>query len=296
VDKTYTSAGWKTISVYVYDGQANVTTATHPVNVEANAAPVFMAALPDYKAMEGDELAFYCDAFDPDMMDVLTYTWDFGDGSPTANGNPIAHTYDDFGEYVYRVWVDDAHGHVITQAALVYVGVPYVMDLEAGWNMVSIPLVNHGYMASTLGLSFGNMISRWDPATQLYDKSYIVGISGSASDFEIEPSWAYWVYTSTAKSLTLCGHEPTETQVRGVTVPDAGWVQVGLASLDTGLMASDVVDMYTASMVTMVSRWNADTQTYSNYLVQFGIGDFALSPGDGLWLYVGLTGVLVYEP
>ncbi|UCE91583.1 MAG: PKD domain-containing protein [Methanobacteriota archaeon] len=298
-DTTYATSGWKTVSVYVDDGTDNVTTTTIPVDVTANSAPEFVTDPVDYDALEGELLDFLGDAFDPDMTDVLTYTWDFGDGTSTVVGNPVSHTYTDFGEYVYTVTVDDAHGHVISAAAIVYVGVPYDLDLEAGWNLVSIPLVNHGYNASNLGLSFGDMLSRWDPATQTYDKNYIVGISGFASDFDIEPSWSYWIYSGSAKLVELRGHEPDplEMQIRPITVPSGGgWVQVGLASLQTTLWASDIELMYTIDQLTMVSRWNAASQTYSNYLVELGIGDFQLSPGDGLWLYVEITGVFAYEP
>jgi hypothetical protein len=66
--------------------------------------------------------------------------------------------------------------------------------------------------------------------------------------------------------------------------------------METGLWASDIVDMCTADMVSMVSRWNAATQTYSSYIVMFGIGDFQVNPGDGVWLAVDMSGVLSYEP
>ena len=86
-------------------------------------------------------------------------------------------------------------------------------------------------------------------------------------------------------------------QSRVITVqPGGGWVQVGLASLRTDLWASDVVDMYDPPLLEMVARWNADSQTYDAYLVHFGLIDFQLNPGDGLWLYVGVSGELSYQP
>jgi len=45
---------------------------------------------------------------DPDG-DVLTYTWDFGDGT-TGKGKCISHTYPKGGSYVARVTVDDGRG------------------------------------------------------------------------------------------------------------------------------------------------------------------------------------------
>ncbi len=299
VDKFYTTAGTKTARIYVYDGQINITITGLTINVVANTAPVIMP-LPDLEGDVDEVLSFEAEAFDLEM-DELTYTWDFGDGTPLAVGNPVTHAYAVADMYVYHVYVDDGHGHNVTAGATATIeGVPvetFTLELLVGWNMVTIPLVNHGLMASTLGLQFGDMVSRWDPATQTYDKNYIVGISGSASDFDLEASWGYWIATNTAQSIEVTGEAATETQTRTITVPGGGgWVQIGLASLATDLWASDIVDMCTADMLSMISKWNAASQTYSSYIVQFGIGDFQLNPGDGVWLAADMSGVLSYEP
>ncbi len=46
---------------------------------------------------------------DPDE-DSLTYTWDFGDGSPPGSGASVVHTYTTPGIYFARVTVDDGNG------------------------------------------------------------------------------------------------------------------------------------------------------------------------------------------
>lgn len=272
-----------------------------------NAAPVIQTDLQNRTAVEGEVLTFYCQAIDFDGEELI-YTWDFGDDSGLFVGNPMDHAYAVAGEYEYTVWVDDLSGlvgHNVSDSAFVIVEeVPatFTLELVAGWNLISIPLVDHDYMASTLGLSFGDMVSRWDSEDQVYDKNYIVGISGPASDFAIEPSWAYWIFSGSEQSIVLSGHEPTEPQSRLITVPPGGgssgggWVQVGLASFRTDLWASDLADMYIDGMLFLVSRWNADTQTYSSYIVGPDIGDFQLDPGDGLWLYVEGSGELSYDP
>ena len=248
--------------------------------------------------------------WDDDPMTELEYRWFWGDGTSTdwipGDSGVSSHVYSAGGQYTAYVAAREAsssNGYddyfmtsnktLITISATV---TSCTLELVAGWNLVTVPLINHGHDASTLGLSVGDMISKWDPATQTYVKSYIVGISGPDQDFTIEPSWSYWIYSGTTKSLILWGEVPSGEQSRTVTVPPGGgWVQVGLASLRTDLWASDIVDMYDPPLLEMVSRWNADTQTYSNYLVQFGLIDFQLSPGDGLWLYVGMSGELSYE-
>ena len=46
---------------------------------------------------------------DPDG-DPLTYTWDFGDGNPTATGATARHTYTQSGVFTARLTVDDGRG------------------------------------------------------------------------------------------------------------------------------------------------------------------------------------------
>ena len=294
VNKSYDVIGLKTARIHVFDGSWNVTTLALTIDVVTNKAPT-VSPLPDLYGETNEALTFEADASDPDM-DVLTITWDFGDGTPLVVGNPATHAYTSADVYVYRVWVDDAHGHNVTCAALTTIG--WTLELYSGWNLVTVPLVGHGYKASTLpGLVFGEMVSRWDPTTQVYDKNYIVGFSGPASDFDLEPNWGYWIAANTAKSIVLYGDTATMTQERAITVPSGGgWAIAGLATTQTDIWASDVVANCTADMVSMVSKWNADTQTYSNYIVQFGTGDFQLNPGDGFWLACDMSGVLSYTP
>lgn len=296
VEKSYDFAGWKTARILVDDGWDTVTTSPLAIDVQPNAAPVVFP-LPDVFGMVDEVLTFWADAFDL-YMDDLTYTWDFGDGTPLVVGNPVTHAYASAGVYEYRVWVDDQHGYNVTVAANATIrDTILTFNLLAGWNLVTVPLVNHSYHASTLGLSFADMISRWDSASQTYDKNYIMGISNSTSDFPIEPSWSYWIYSHVAQSIVLYGDEPTEPQSRTVTVPlGGGWVQAGIASLRTDLWASDLMEMYTDNYLLLVSRWEAPWGSYSSYIVEFGLGDFPLSPGDGLWLYVESSGVLSYDP
>jgi cytochrome c len=58
---------------------------------------------------------------DPDQSDVLSYTWDFGDGSTGTGPNP-AHTYTANGTYSARLTVSDAAGKTGTTNVPVVVG------------------------------------------------------------------------------------------------------------------------------------------------------------------------------
>ncbi len=298
-EHAYTSSGVKTARLYVDDGTINVSTPL-VLTVSLNYPPESFE-LDDISAYTGELVTVSVSTDDWDGDD-LTFTWVWGDGDVdvTVNVPTASHTYTAPLDSVYWVYVDDGQGHNVSDGAFVVIeeaAATFTLELLVGWNMVTIPLVNHGLKASTLGLQFGDMVSRWDPATQTYDKNYIVGISGSASDFDLEASWGYWIATNTAQSIEVTGEVATTTQTRTITVPGGGgWVQIGLASLATDLWASDIVDMCTADMLSMISKWNAASQTYSSYIVQFGIGDFQLNPGDGVWLAADMSGVLSYEP
>ncbi|UCE45762.1 MAG: hypothetical protein JSU93_02500 [Methanobacteriota archaeon] len=273
-----------------------------------NWAPV-VEVDPCFEGNAGESTAVSATIWDDDPLTDLEYRWFWGDGNSTdwipGDSGESSHSYSEAGEYTAYVAAREASSsngyddYFITSnktTVIVYDSVvSYDLNLEAGWNLVSIPLLNHSYNASELGLDFLDSVSRWDPTTQMYDKGYLVGVSLPEQDFELEPSWAYWIYSGTAKTLTLYGDEPVGEQVRLITVPPGGgWVQVGLASLQTDFWASDIVDMYSGS-VSSISRWNAITHMYDSYLVVTGLFDFQLSPGDGLWAYVEMSGILSYE-
>ena len=57
---------------------------------------------------------------DPDG-DTLTYSWDFGDGSPAGSGVTVNHTYQNRGGYTVVLTVDDGHGGTATASKTISV-------------------------------------------------------------------------------------------------------------------------------------------------------------------------------
>ncbi|MGB2826377.1 MAG: PKD domain-containing protein, partial [Thermoplasmata archaeon] len=90
-----------------------------PITVIANAAPL-LGELIDMDVLVDGEATFTVSPFDPEG-DEMSIWWDFGDGSDMAEGTTVTHSYDAVGEYVYRVYVNDNHGHNVTKAAIVFV-------------------------------------------------------------------------------------------------------------------------------------------------------------------------------
>ena len=296
VEHEYTTQGYRTPTLYVNDSMdTDSATLGGEFYVDHNVAPdVDPIDDPDPATM-GELMILICNA-DDDDGDPLTFTWDFGDGSPIVVGPSTQfRSYGEAKEYVFRVWVDDGCGHNISVAGIAFVGASFNLELEVGWNLVSIPLVNHSWKASTLGgyLVGSSSIHKWDPEQRQYMDYYV---DWPMVDFYLEPSWGYWVNSEEATSIEIIGHEAHEEQVRSITVPAAGgWVQIGLATTQTDLTASDIEDMYTALQLESVHKWDAVSKMYSDYYVDWGMIDFTLNPGDGMWIKVLMSGVLYYE-
>jgi hypothetical protein len=170
----------------------------------------------------------------------------------------------------------------------------FTLNLVTGWNLVSVPLSGYGYEASTLGLTPGDTVSRWNSTTKIY-QSHIVGVP--VNDFVIDPSTGYWINVPTGtRTLTLYGVVPNATQSRTITVPPGGgWAIIGFESLKTTWHASDIPKMFSGT-ITTVAKYNPATKSYSSWLsVIPSINDFLLVPGQAYWVLCD-SGVLSYVP
>lgn len=88
----YADNGVYLVSLSVTDKDGAQTSDTLMVTVN-NAAPIISAGL-DIEGFENQPVQFGGTAIDPGTADTLTYTWDFGDGTPVVSGllNPT-HVY-----------------------------------------------------------------------------------------------------------------------------------------------------------------------------------------------------------
>jgi hypothetical protein len=294
VQHTYTDAGDYNFAVYVYDGIGNHNT-SQSAWAYINDLPV-VTPLADQTFTLGVSMLVTVSATDPDG-DTLFYTWSFGDSTPAQTGASVYHTYTITGSYTMTVYVDDlwpASGHNVSSTATATV--EFTITLVVGWNFVSIPIVGHAYMASTLGLLDGDIVAGWNPATGFYDQNFIVGFP--LGDFAISESTGYWINAGTAETLQLEGSVPASSQVRTITVPTGGgWVIVGFESLNTARHASDIPAMYSVvGGIDQVASYDTATGDYISYIVGFPLNDFALVPGQAYWCLCTASGVLTYEP
>jgi len=73
---------------------------------------------------EGQILSFSTTAIDAGN-DALTYAWDFGDGTASATGNPVSHSYDDDGNYLVTLVVtDEDNGTATTTGSALITNLP----------------------------------------------------------------------------------------------------------------------------------------------------------------------------
>lgn len=89
--------------------------------VESNDRPPVAVLAGPSNGTEGSSLAFDgSGSTDPDVGDVLTYAWTFGDGS-MASGAAPSHSYAENGSYTVTLTVTDSHGVTATASRSVTV-------------------------------------------------------------------------------------------------------------------------------------------------------------------------------
>jgi len=101
----YATAGTFTVTLTVNDGTANSTAATATVTI-SNQAPVANAGGP-YAGVRNQAITFSGAVSNEPDGDTLTYSWDFGDGSPAGSGVAPTHAYATTGTFTVTLTVND---------------------------------------------------------------------------------------------------------------------------------------------------------------------------------------------
>jgi PKD repeat protein len=110
---TYASSGTYTVILTVNDGQGGTDTASTTATISpvqpGNLPPVANAGGP-YTGTAQQPVTFDASgSTDPNVGDVLTFAWNFGDGG-TGSGDTPSHTYASAGTFTVTVTVNDGHG------------------------------------------------------------------------------------------------------------------------------------------------------------------------------------------
>jgi hypothetical protein len=102
---TYLQNGVFLVTIEVTDDIGQTVTQTLTVEVD-NVAPTPAIDAIGATREEGSAIAFQGSASDPGVNDLLTYSWNFGDGNSGSGATPT-HTYSDNGTYIVILTVSD---------------------------------------------------------------------------------------------------------------------------------------------------------------------------------------------
>jgi PKD repeat protein len=112
---TYADNGVYTATLTVTDNNGSTDTDTVVITIN-NVAPTAGSGGP-YNGVVNQTVIFFGSVTDPGTLDMHTYSWDFGDGTPLANGQAVAHTYTTVGTFLVDLTVTDDDGAVGTATA-----------------------------------------------------------------------------------------------------------------------------------------------------------------------------------
>jgi len=242
---TYVDDGVFTVTVTVTDddGDSDVTSAQITIN---NVDPTINLLAGDLVGNEGDLLTWEAQASDPGVLDVLTYSWDFGDGN-TATGQVVSNTFENEGQYVVQLTVTDGDGGIAVGNLTVVISnlAPSVTSVTAPGGDEGVAL-NWSAIASDSGVNdtityswdFGDgTFASGDTVTKTYDDDGTFSVVVSAMDD------AGAVGTALVE-VTINNVAPVITSMAAVPdiFPDEG-SELDLVSTATDQGADDIPDL-----------------------------------------------------
>ncbi len=176
---------------------------------------------------------------------------------------------------------------------------PYVIHLEQGWNLISIPFV--GVVANNLpGLDKGDLIARWSSANQSFDKIFIKGVSMPYNDLVMNPWEGYWCFAAAPRTINITYGvvaDPGVEVVRNVSVPiPGGWFFAGFA-FNGSLRASDIPRAFAGGEILAVASFDPVAKKYETWLSAApSLNNFAVVQRMGYLCYAKGSGVLSFFP
>ncbi|PVX23992.1 MAG: hypothetical protein CW691_08925 [Candidatus Bathyarchaeum sp.] len=222
-DHAYADDGVYIVTLAVTDDDGATDTTTHEIAV-SNVAPLADAG-EDKKLAEGSTVSFVGSASDAGVADILTISWDFGDGNSDTTGtlNPT-HVYADDGDYLGTLTVADDDGESATDTLMVTVtNVAPVVDAGADQTLDEGDAVNFNGVASDPGTSDTLTVS-WDfgdgtadtigtlsPTHVYYNEgTYIVTLTVTDDDGGIGTDTLAVTVLNVAPTATLSNNGPVE--------------------------------------------------------------------------------------
>ena len=126
----YATYGTYVVTLNVTDSEGKWDTESKPITVEA--LPIAEFTWSPYYPQVGENVTFDASDSTPDGGIIISYTWDFGDSTPTTiESDPITnHTYTAHGDYTVTLNITDSEGRWDTESKIITVKVPtYVLTV-----------------------------------------------------------------------------------------------------------------------------------------------------------------------
>jgi hypothetical protein len=293
------SEGWYTGLIYVNSSNAGGLTLNARVLVDATPPSV----IPNPPLYPGSQSGSYL--YDTVLLNVSAVDTLSGVSSVVVNTSMISlndsimlNRVGDSSYFVGEVVVDRYCAGVCSLPVMAYdkagnmndsgsidVNVLYgVLDLLAGWNLVSLSM-SYDWWASTLAenISGCQMVSRFDSVNQTF-KTFIVG-GPSSFNFPLVDGYGYFVLVDRSSTLSVSG-----SRIESVSVPlSVGWNMIGWYHSDNTMASSLGGNI---SGCEMISWFDSVNQTFKTYIVGGPPSfDFGISPGMGLFILVNTASV-----
>jgi PKD repeat protein len=209
IDHTYVQAGNYTARLTVFDKDGAQGTDTATVQVRgANQTPLAVIKGPG-GGRTGENLSFSgSESRDPDG-NIVSYTWNFGDGT-TANGVNVSHSYSQPGDYHLTLTVVDNGGAIGSSGMNVHI------DWAAREPLAKISGSTGGLVGTPLNFS-GSDSSDPDGSIVSYTWDFGDGTTGSGVDV----SHTYTAYGTYQVTLTVTDNDGLTGQTtRTVTIDE----------------------------------------------------------------------------
>ncbi len=271
----------------------------NPPNVATNPSPETLTGNVSINAV----LNWYGD--DPDEGDSLTYDiyFDTVDASTLVSSNQPSTSFEpgeleNDSSYLWKVIASDSHGMRVegpvwefnTEPAESTLLTSYDINLSAGWNLISLPLIPESSDINDIinsdNLASGNVnnidiVYHYNTSSESWD--YWREKTGGTLQ-SIKDGNGYWVYTKTADVLTTHG---LEAATAGYTL-QSNWNMLGFTSIE-----EQNYDTYLASVgeaYSVLYGWDAATGSW--YCPTVNQNGGKLEPGHGYWVHMSAPGTI----
>jgi parallel beta-helix repeat protein len=212
---------------------------------------------------------------------IISYFWDFGDGSNSTEMNPT-HVYNNPGIYTVTLTVTDNQGHSDSDYCIITVG--SVLNLHPGWNLISLPGIQNTTNIQTV---LHSITGDYD-AVQVYEnsnghdpwKSFHISKPDSLNDLEeIDHKDGIYIHITNQNgaALVLNNSRPSSNQ----SIPlYKGWNMVGYPSQSNKLRPDALYNLVFGIEVDAIWTFNPDSQQWEDV----GPSDH-FEPGRGYWIH-----------